>query len=80
MTDRVAESGQITFAFDAPSVGPCRYAACPACDGCGVCRNFHGNFVGRCGEGDCPYRWYHRVRDWFRRAIERRRVRVESLR
>lgn len=44
----------------------CKYAACPKCDACNVCRDFHGNFVAGCGD-DCPYRWYHRVRDWFRR-------------
>lgn len=47
----------------------CNYQACPKCDSCAVCGDFHGNFVGKCGE-DCPYRWYHRIRDWLRRLVK----------
>lgn len=45
----------------------CPYPSCPQCGGCGVCRDFHGDHYGGCGEDTCPYRWYHRIRDWWRR-------------
>lgn len=65
------EEVSFTVDFGGPSAprAKCPYAACPACDGCGVCMNFHGNFVGRCGDGDCPYRWYHKIRDRIRRWL-----------
>lgn len=50
----------------------CRYEACPNCDWCGVCGEPHGNFVAGCGD-NCPYRRYHRIRDWFRRKKEQAR-------
>ena len=46
----------------------CPYDACATCDACAVCRDFHVNFVGACTEALCPYRWYHRIRDWWRRT------------
>jgi hypothetical protein len=49
-----------------PVASPCKYTACPKCDACNVCMDFHGNFVAGCTE-PCPYKWYHRLRDWFRR-------------
>ena len=45
----------------------CPYHACDQCDACAVCRDFHGNFVAGCSSATCPYRWYHRIRDWWRR-------------
>ena len=48
----------------------CPYDACAQCDGCGVCGDFHGNFVGgACKSECCPYRWYHRIRDRWRRRL-----------
>ena len=47
----------------------CKYQACELCDGCGVCGDFHGNFVGRCDDEDCPYGVWRRVRDAIRRLI-----------
>jgi hypothetical protein len=52
----------------------CPYHGCPQCGGCGVCGDFHGNAYGGCVDGLCPYRWYHRIRDAFRRwRMERAR-------
>ncbi len=51
------------------SVIRCPYKACASCDCCAVCGSFHGNFVGGCKEGQCPYRWWHRIRDRVRRWL-----------
>jgi len=48
---------------------PCPYESCRACGGCAVCGDYHGDVYGGCAEGRCPYRWWHRVRDWCRRAF-----------
>ena len=44
----------------------CPYASCEQCGACAVCHEFHGDNYGGCADS-CPYRWYHKVRDWFRR-------------
>jgi hypothetical protein len=44
----------------------CPYLACPKCDSCAVCMDYHGNFVAGCTD-PCPYTRYHRLRDWWRR-------------
>jgi hypothetical protein len=62
---------EITVTMEPYRATACRYEPCPACDCCGVCRTFHGDFIGACTEDRCPYRWWHRVRDFFRRVLTR---------
>jgi hypothetical protein len=52
---------------------PCPYQACVQCGACGVCRDFHGDHYGGCTELTCPARWYHAIRDWWRRTQARLR-------